>query len=95
MTNLLPPEEKFGLSSQMRRCSVSIPSNIAEGYARKSKKENAQFINIAFGSANELETQIIVIKELNFVDKKLFIKADNLLLEILKMLYKYRGSLNI
>jgi four helix bundle protein len=93
LTNLFPVEEKFGLVSQMRRCSVSIPSNIAEGYARKNKRENAQFINISFGSATELETQIIIAKKLNLVDKKLVREIDGLLLEILKMLYKYRETL--
>ena len=56
LTSLLPDEEKFGLISQMRRCSVSIPSNIAEGYARKNKKDNARFVSIAYVSATELET---------------------------------------
>ena len=79
----------------MRRCAISIPSNIAEGYARKSKKENAQFVNISFGSATELETQIVIAKKLNFAGIKLFTKADNLLLEILKMLYKYREKLYV
>lgn len=54
LTNNLPAEEKFGISSQIRRCAVSIPSNIAEGYARKSTKEYANFISIAFGSGAEL-----------------------------------------
>ena len=66
ITALFPSEEKFGLVSQMRRAAVSIPSNIAEGYARKNRKENAQFINIAFGSGAELETQIIIAKRVNF-----------------------------
>ncbi|OGH59426.1 MAG: hypothetical protein A2725_01195 [Candidatus Magasanikbacteria bacterium RIFCSPHIGHO2_01_FULL_33_34] len=95
LTNLFPVEEKFGIISQMRRCAISIPSNIAEGYARKSKKENAQFVNISFGSATELETQIVIAKKLNFAGIKLFTKADNLLLEILKMLYKYREKLYV
>lgn len=56
ITSLFPSEEKFGLVSQMRRCSVSISSNIAEGYARRNKKENANFVNISYGSATELET---------------------------------------
>ncbi len=54
--SLFPSEEKFGLVSQMRRVAVSIPSNIAEGYARKNRRENAQFVNISFGSGAELET---------------------------------------
>lgn len=66
VTSSFPSEEKFGLVSQMRRAAVSIPSNIAEGYARKNRKENAQFVNIAFGSGTELETQIIIAQRLAF-----------------------------
>ncbi|OGH59489.1 MAG: four helix bundle protein [Candidatus Magasanikbacteria bacterium RIFCSPHIGHO2_01_FULL_33_34] len=93
LTNLFPTEEKFGLISQMKRCSISIPSNIAEGYARKNKKENAHFINISFGSATELETQIIISKKLNFINNNQWEKVDQLLLEVLRMLYKYRQAL--
>jgi len=93
LTSTYPSEEKFGLSSQMRRCSVSIPSNIAEGYARKNRRENAQFVNIAFGSATELETQIIISKKLNLVDQKKCNDIDKLLDEVLRMLYRYRESL--
>ena len=64
LTALFPSEEKFGITSQMRRCVISIPSNVAEGFGRRGKKENAQFINIAYGSATELETQIIIAKQL-------------------------------
>ncbi len=93
ITKLLPIEEKFGLVSQMRRCTVSIPSNIAEGYARKNRKENAQFVNIAFGSGTELETQIIIVKKLNLIKQEEFTKADQLLDSVLRMLYRYRESL--
>lgn len=93
LTTLFPSEERFGLVSQMRRCSVSIPSNIAEGYARKNRKENAQFINIAYGSAIELDTQIIISKKLNFINNDQWIKVESLLDEILRMLYRYRESL--
>ncbi|MBU0596618.1 four helix bundle protein [Patescibacteria group bacterium] len=93
ITSLLPSEEKFGLVSQMRRCSVSIPSNIVEGYARKNRRENANFINIAFGSATELETQILISNKLQFISQSEWNKAENLLTEVLKMLYRYRESL--
>ena len=63
-TQLLPSEEKFGLTSQLRRCSVSIPSNIAEGASRHSDKEFLRFLNIAKGSLAELETQIILCSRL-------------------------------
>ncbi|MFZ2190386.1 MAG: four helix bundle protein [Candidatus Magasanikiibacteriota bacterium] len=92
-TALFPSEEKFGLTSQMRRAVVSIPSNIAEGYARKNRRENAQFVNIAYASGIELETQIIISKKLNYLSNNQLELADKLLDEVLRMLYKYRESL--
>ena len=64
LTKKLPDDEKFGLVSQMRRCAVSIPSNIAEGSKRSTKKDFNQFICIAQGSSAELETQLILAAEL-------------------------------
>lgn len=64
----LPSDEKFGLVSQIRRAAVSIPSNIAEGSKRSTKKDFLQFIRIAEGSAAELETQMILISELFDID---------------------------
>jgi four helix bundle protein len=93
VTKMFPSEEKFGISNQMRKCAVSIPSNIAEGYARRNRKENAQFINIAFGSATELETQIIISKKLNFVNETEWQRSESLLREVLSMLYRYRETL--
>lgn len=65
MTNSFPKAEQFGLISQMRRASVSIPSNIAEGAARSSVKEYIKYLYISLGSLSELETQMIISKELN------------------------------
>ncbi len=67
ITAKYPNEEKFGLVSQMRRAAVSIPSNIAEGAARNSKKEFINFLHIAQGSAAELETQILISRNLHFI----------------------------
>ncbi len=66
-TDLFPKEEKFGLTSQMRRCSVSVSSNIAEGTSRISKKDKAHFMTIAYNSAIELLNQAIISKELSFI----------------------------
>lgn len=63
-TKELPAGERFGLMSQLRRCSVSIPSNIAEGSKRGSKKDFAQFLKIASGSAAELETQLLLVEDI-------------------------------
>ena len=70
----------------MRRAVVSIPSNIAEGFVRKHAKEFSQFISIAFGSGAELETQLLLSKELKFIAEKEFNEIDSLLLEVMKML---------
>ena len=65
-TRAFPPEELYGLSSQLRRSSVSIPSNLAEGSARRSKKEFANFLGIALGSVAELETQLLISARLGY-----------------------------
>ena len=69
LTKKFPKEELYGLTSQMRRSAVSIPSNIAEGFRRYHNKEYKQFLYIALGSCAELETQIIIANELNYVNE--------------------------
>ena len=64
----LPSEERYALSDQLRRSAVSIPSNIAEGAARASKKEFVQFLYIALGSASELQTQIEIVKKVGYIN---------------------------
>jgi len=93
LTNKFPKSEIFGLSSQMKRAVVSIPSNIAEGFVRKHRKEFSQFVSIAFGSGAELETQILLAKSLNFAESKDYDKADMLLVEVMKMLNKLNSRL--
>ncbi|MFA7658384.1 MAG: four helix bundle protein [Candidatus Gastranaerophilaceae bacterium] len=66
ITQSFPKEELYGLVSQIRRSAVSIPSNISEGCARQTAKETAQFLYIALGSVAELETQLIISRELNY-----------------------------
>ena len=84
--NQLPNEEKFGLISQMKRCSISIPSNIAEGCGRGSDKLFKYHIEVALGSSFELETQLEICKDLKFIDKDQFEFLILQLREISKML---------
>jgi four helix bundle protein len=86
LTNNFPKNEVFGLVSQMRRASVSIPSNIAEGNMRFTPKEHAQFIRIAYGSAAELETQLMLSKDLKFISETEYTQIIELLTEVMKML---------
>jgi four helix bundle protein len=67
VTQAFPKEEMFGLTAQMRRASVSIPSNIAEGAARTGSREYAQFLNVARGSLSELETQLFIACDLGYI----------------------------
>lgn len=69
-TKSFPKDETYGLTNQLRRCAVSIPSNIAEGAARNHKKEYIQFLYIALGSASEVETQLLIAKNLNYCDEE-------------------------
>jgi len=69
LTKNFPREEAYGLSSQLRRASVSVPSNIAEGFKRNHNKEFAQFLHVAIGSVAELETQVIIAHEIGFIKK--------------------------
>ena len=69
LTKTFPKNEMYGLTSQMRRCAISIPSNIAEGFRRYHNKEYKQFLYISLGSCAELETQIIIARELAYIDE--------------------------
>ncbi len=70
VTKRFPKDEMYGLTSQIRRSAVSIPSNIAEGYGRKTTLEYVRFLYIAYGSVCELETQTMISGDLDYVDKK-------------------------
>lgn len=87
ITKLFPKEELFVLVSQIRRAAISIPSNIAEGYGRRSYKEYLQFFSIAYGSALELETQLLISDRLKYLTDEQLLKAGQLMTEINKMLY--------
>ena len=84
ITKKYPKEELYSLTSQMRRSAISIPSNIAEGFRRFYNKEYKQFLYIALGSCAELETQVIISKELNYIkddEKNLIVKKYNMFAE--------------
>ena len=99
ITELFPSIEQFGLTSQMRRAAVSIPSNLAEGAARAGKKEFLQFINIAQGSISELDTQVELSKDLGFIKQRDYESLLSDLTVISKQLYglanKIRSKDNI
>lgn len=93
LTEDFPRSEIYGLTSQMRRCAVSIPSNIAEGRRRGTRKDYRHFLIIAYGSGAELETQIEIAKRLPFGKNLDFIKVENLLDEVMRMLNKMLSTL--
>lgn len=88
MTKLFPDTEKFGLVSQMNRCSISISSNIAEGAGRNNQKEFRQFLGIAQGSACELESQLIVSQKLDFIVEDVLKQQTKKLVHIQNMINK-------
>ncbi|MFH1822811.1 MAG: four helix bundle protein [Patescibacteria group bacterium] len=94
ITEMFPREEIFCLSIQMRRCSISIPSNIAEGRGRGTRKDFAHFLRISLGSSNELQTQIEIAKRLPKTKHINFKKAEFLLDEIIKILNTIIKKLN-
>ncbi len=85
-TAKLPKEESFGLKQQIRRSSVSVPSNIAEGSARISRKEYIRFLSISLGSAVELETQLLLCKRLGFISELIVEDMIDELNEIIRMI---------
>jgi four helix bundle protein len=98
LTSKFPENERFGLTSQMRRCSVSIPSKIAEGHARLSTREYLRYISIALGSLAELETQLVIAGELSIAstaDKAALLTTTDRLGKQLRSLVKsLRSKLN-
>ncbi len=92
LTSKLPNTEKFGLISQMNRCVISIPSNIAEGSAKESQKDFVRFLQISLGSAFELETQIILCTDLEFLlqdETSIVIEKVQILQKRISSLIKY------
>ena len=77
ITKFFPKEELYGITSQMRRCAVSITSNIAEGFSRQTSKEKVQFYSIARGSLTELQNQLIISKDIGYIKEDVFQKIFN------------------
>ena len=93
ITTSFPEIEKFGLTNQLRRASVSVPSNIAEGASRKSNQEFARFLEIVIGSCYEIETQLLISNDLGFLNDKDLKRSLNSLESIVKMTSKFRSTL--
>ncbi len=94
LTSLLPKPEQFGLTSQMRRAAVSIPSNIAEGRMRGTDRDFRQFLLIALGSSAELQTQLQLVAELYTLDASAIATLAKQLDEQMKMLNRFIASLS-
>lgn len=82
ITSTFPKEELFGMTSQMRRCSISIPSNLAEGSSRRTNKDKARFTEIAFGSGLELLNQLIIALDLNYITENQYLEIRIKLQEV-------------
>jgi four helix bundle protein len=94
ITEQFPKSEVYGLSSQIRRASLSIPTNIAEGFGRNHKKELLQFLNIAMGSAAEIDTLLLISKELKYLTNVNYSELSELLDHISRMLKNLSKSIS-
>lgn len=94
VTSSFPETEKFGLTNQLRRAAVSIPSNIAEGSSRKSNKDFSRFLQLTLGSAYEVETQLLIAYDLKYIDEMQLNILLNELDAIIKMTSKFKSSLH-
>ncbi len=94
ITSNFPSSEIYGITSQIKRAVISIPSNIAEGAGRNSNKDFSRFIAIALGSTFELETQLIIASELDFIENGTFKELVLKLNKIQKMLINFQKHLN-
>jgi len=90
LSSRLPLDERFGLTSQIRRAATSIPANIAEGFGRWNARDFARFVAIASGSLRELETHFIIVQRLGYLDKAAVDSALRLTDDLSKMLYRMR-----
>jgi four helix bundle protein len=86
ITKNFPPDERFGLTAQIRRAAASVPTNIAEGCGRDSEKELARFMIISAGSTSEVEYQLILARDLNYIQKETYRELDQQANEVKRML---------
>lgn len=94
LTRSFPSEKKYGLISQLNRCAVSVPSNIAEGSSRKSSKEFVHFLSISLGSLFEIETQLLLSVEFNYISKEENQIIHTKLIELQKMIHGFMNKLD-
>jgi four helix bundle protein len=92
LTSELPDDEKFGLKSQLQRCAVSVPSNIAEGSGRSTNKDFRNFLNISLSSSYELETQLIIVNELFQIE---IVELVEKLHEVQRMIIGFKKTLEV
>jgi|SRR3989344_702745 len=92
-TQNFPSSEVYSLTNQMRRAAISIPSNIAEGFRRKSKLEKLQFLRIAYGSGAELETQLEISNDLGYLNEDVYKTISKEIDEIMRMINRTIGAL--
>jgi four helix bundle protein len=92
ITKTYPNEEIYGLTSQMRRAAISIPSNIAEGFSRRGSKDYANFLSIALGSLLELETQVILSLDLDYINQANFDLVVPKITELKKVIFALRKA---
>ena len=92
-TRTFPSDERFGLTAQIRRSVASIPTNIAEGFGRTGDRERGRFLDIAVGSANEVEYQLLLSKELQYLETTVYEGLNERVIEVRKMLISLRAKL--
>ena len=93
ITGYFPKEEKFGLTAQIKRCAVSIPSNISEGAGRATNKQFKQFLQISMGSCNELQTQLELAKRFTYITEEVNYKINDEVFQVYKMTLAFYNSL--
>lgn len=86
ITDNFPSKEQFGLTSQIRRAAVSVTSNIAEGFSRNTNKDKYQFYSISYGSLTELQNQLMIVRDVGYLDKKDFNKIANQTVVVAKLI---------